>query len=113
MDVVTRLVLLCRRPLRLAADDADQWLQSQVRCLLDDGLVAGIRFVALSSASIAWGRQWDHLIEIDLIDGADPNEVVRTEACAGLLGDLRLLGMQPTVFVADDERAIALTPEHR
>ncbi len=107
-EAVTRLLVLCSRPLHLAADDADKWLESELRGLLANDLVARIDFVALASASLAWGRQWDYLLEIDLREGSDPNVVVRSPACSGLLGDLRLLGMRPTVLVADDDHAIAV-----
>lgn len=112
MEAVTRLLVLCGRPLHLAADDADRWLESEVRDLVADDLVARIDFISLSSASLAWGRQWDYLLEIHLREGSDPNALVRSAACSGLLGDMRLLGMRPTVLVADDGHAISRMPHH-
>jgi hypothetical protein len=105
---VTRLLVLCARPAHLTGDEADEWLRSEVRELLADHGVTRIDFVLLASASVAWGRQWDYLIEIDLRDGTNPNALVRSPSCAGLLGDLRLLGMRPTVLVVDDDRAISV-----
>ena len=94
--------------MHLTAKDAATWLESEVRELLADDFATRIHFISLSSASTAWGRQWDYLIEIDLREGSDPNAVVRSAACASLLGDLRLLGMRPTVLVADEEHEITL-----
>ena len=51
---------------------------------------------------------WDYLIAIDLRAGGDAGIVVDGAACAGLLGDFRLLGMRPSVVVANDERSVVL-----
>ncbi len=54
-----------------------------------------------------WGRQWDYLIAIDLRAGSDAGAVINAPACAGMLGDFRLLGMRPSA-VADDQRTVVL-----
>ena len=75
--------------------------------LLTDGAVTQIEVTTLRSASSRWGRQWDYLIAIDLRAGSDAGVLVDGAACAALLGDFRLLGMRPSVVVAD-ERSVVL-----
>lgn len=106
-------MVLCARPLHLAREEADRWLCRQLTEVLAEDEVAGIRLTSLSSASMAWARPCDYLIEIDLRPGAEPGALVRGAVCAGVFGDLRLLGMRPAVLVVDDRRAVAVAAERR
>ena len=110
---VSRLLVLCCRPMQLSPHDAEAWLRAQARGVLADGTAAQIHVTTLTGASTAWGRAWDYLITIEVRSDACAATVVNGDACARLLGDLRLMGMLPNVVVADDARTVVLAVEHR
>ena len=87
---------------------AEEWLREEVGKLFTDGAVTQIEVTTPGSASLRWGRRWDYPIAFDLRAGSDAGILVDGAACAGLLGDFRLLGMRPSVVVADDERSVVL-----
>jgi hypothetical protein len=101
---MTRVLVLCCRPMHLSPSDAEKWLREEVSGVLADSAVADIQITTLLSASSTWGRAWDYLIAIGLHDGALAGAAVTSGACADLLGELRQLRMQPNVVVATDER---------
>ena len=103
-----KVLVLCGRPMHRSPRAAEEWLREEVGKLLTDGAVTQIEVTTLGSASLRWGRQWDYLIAIDLRAGSDAGILVDGAACAALLGDFRLLGMRPSVVVADDERSVVL-----
>ena len=102
-----KVLALCGRPMRLSPRAAEEWLREEVGKLLTDGAVTQIEVTTLGSASLRWGRQRDYPIAIDLRAGSDARILVDGAACAGL-GDLCLLGMRPSVVVANDERSVVL-----
>jgi len=108
MLAVIKLLVLCCRPMHLSSPAAEEWLRKEVGEILADGAVTAIEITTLLSASMRWGRQWDYLIAIDLRAGSDAGTVINAPACAGVLGDFRLLGMRPSVAVADDEGTVVL-----
>jgi hypothetical protein len=110
MEVMTRVLLLCCRPPQLSADEAERWLRSQMKELVETRRVACISLTSLESATLAWRRHWDYLIEIEPRALFEPQALLEAPACVALLADLRLLGLQPTVAVARDERTVALLP---
>jgi hypothetical protein len=99
---VTRLIVLVGTPYHLRAAEAEEWLRSEASGL---ATVAGVRRAVLSplaSPSLHWSDEWGWLIEIDCENRDDMDRVVRDGAWTDLLGDLRLLGMRPTVAVVGD-----------
>ena len=68
--VMTRILVLCCRPMHLSPSDAEKWLREEVSGVLADSAVAQIQITTLLSASSTWGRAWDYLIAIELRDGA-------------------------------------------
>ena len=105
---MTRILVLCCRPMHLSPSDAEKWLREEVSGVLADTAVARIQITTLLSASSTWGRAWDYLIAIELRDGAGTGAAVTSGACADLLFELRQLRMQPNVVVATDERTVVL-----
>jgi hypothetical protein len=96
---VTRLIVLVGTPEHLRAAEAENWLRGEAAGL---ATVDGVRRALLSplaSPSPRWGNQWGWLIEIDCESPDGANRVVRDGAWTALMGDLRLLGMRPTVAV--------------
>ncbi len=93
------MMLTVRRPHHLKAEEARAWLQEQASNLIG---ISGVRTVVVSRLGAPGGRwegAFDWLLELELDEGADPTSIVRDEVCASLLGDLRLLGMRPSVAV--------------
>jgi hypothetical protein len=106
---VARLMILWRRPHHLTADEVEQWTRRKLGRLI--GLEA-VRHAGLTrprSASAARPREWDWMLEVHRAQWADEEGFVEGDACAEWLGDLRLLGMRPSIIVAGDE--IVLGPE--
>ena len=106
---MTRVLVLCCRPMHLSPSDAEKWLREQVSGVLADTAVAQIEITTLLSASSTWGRSWDYLIAIELRDGARRRRRRQHGACADLLCELRQLRMQPNVVVSTDDRTVVLT----
>lgn len=67
--------------------------------------IEGVRCAELTrlrDASPRYGRDWDWMLELHLTAGTDAHQCVDHHgACREWLGDLRLLGMRPSVLVAD------------
>ena len=99
---MTRLIVLVGTPHHLRAAEAEEWLRSEASGL---ATVEGVRRAVLSplaSPSLRWNNQWGWLIEIDCENRDDTDRVVQDGAWTALLGDLRLLGMRPTVALVGD-----------
>lgn len=98
---MARLLVLVRPPHHLDLEEAEDWLRQEVAPVTGS---AGVRSAALSrlaSASRRWTQEWGWLIELEFKDAQAARAAVAEDACAMLLGDLRLLGMRPTVAVID------------
>ena len=93
--------------MHLSPRAAEEWWREEIGKLLTDGAVTQIEVTTPGRASLQWGRRWDYLIAIDLCAGSDAGILVDGAACAALLGDFYLLGMRPSVVVAD-ERSVVL-----
>ncbi len=101
-------MVLVRPPRQLEVDEAEGWLRQELAPVIG---AAGVRSAALSrlaSASVHWSQDWGWLIEFDFETAEHARGAVRESAWAMLLGDLRLLGMSPTVALVDS--AQELTP---
>jgi hypothetical protein len=96
---VARLQLTVRRPYHLKPEEARDWLRAEAATLRGVEGVASMTVARLGAVGGRWASDGDWLIELELDDDADPSAVVRSEACAVLLGDLRLLGMRPSLAV--------------
>jgi hypothetical protein len=108
---VTRLILLCERPRHLARDEAVAWFTRATGQLAASPGVRELLLTELESASLRWTRTADWMVEAELERDVDPRRLVDTEPWRDLLADLRLLGMRPSVAVADPERVSDLRPD--
>jgi hypothetical protein len=98
---MARLMVLVRPPHQLELDEAEDWLRQQLAPVIR---AAGVRSAALSrlaSASLRWSHEWGWLVEFDFETAERARGAVGEDAWAMLLGDLRMLGMSPTVALAD------------
>ena len=96
------MLLTVRRPHHLKPEESLEWLRGEIDDLLSIAGVESMTLAKLGSAGGRWQGDYDWLIELELEDDADPARVVRHEHCASLLGDLRLLGMRPSVVVLQE-----------
>jgi hypothetical protein len=102
MPVVARLVILWTRPYHLTAEEAATWAQQEVGRLLAVDAVRCAELTRLRSASLRHSRDWDWMLEIHLSPGATAEACLDAAAFAEWLSDLRLLGMRPSVLLAED-----------
>jgi hypothetical protein len=96
---VARLIVLVGTPQHLRPEEADDWLRKEAAALTT---AEGVRRAAISpleSPSLRWPTQWGWLIELDCDNPGGVDRATRDDAWKDLLGDLRLLGMRPTVAV--------------
>jgi hypothetical protein len=96
------MLLTVRRPYHLKPEETLDWLNSEIGDLLGIAGVKSMTLAKLGSPGCRWQGDYDWLIELELQEDADPARIVRDEACAMLLGDLRLLGMRPSVAVVQE-----------
>jgi hypothetical protein len=101
---VRRLIVLCRHPYHLHREEASSWLAGEVRAVIRDDALPSGRLTLLRRAGEHAGDGWGWLIELQL-PGTDAT-IARHSACAGLLADLRLLGMSPRATIADDAETL-------
>jgi hypothetical protein len=102
MRSVARLVILWTRPYHLTAEEAQTWARQEVGRLLAVNAVRCAELTLLRSASLRHSRDWDWMLEIYLTPGATTDDCVNAAAFAEWLSDLRLLGMRPSVLLADN-----------
>ncbi|HEX2413845.1 MAG TPA: hypothetical protein VHJ37_01385 [Thermoleophilaceae bacterium] len=98
---MARLMVLVSPPHHLGLEEAEHWLREELAPVTAG---AGVRSAALSrlaAASRRWSQEWGWLIELEFEDAQAAREAVAEDACRMLLGDLRLVGMRPTVALVD------------
>jgi hypothetical protein len=98
---MARLVVLVSPPRRLKPHEAEAWLRQELAPVVRAG---GLRSAALSRLAGAWSgshQEWGWLVELDFETAECARGAVREDAWAMLLGDLRLVGMSPTVAFVD------------
>jgi hypothetical protein len=94
-------MVLVRPPRQLELAEAEDWLRQQLASVVG---AEGVRSVALSrlaSASSRWSQDWGWLVEFEFETAERARGAVGEAAWSMLLGDLRLLGMSPTVALVD------------
>lgn len=96
---MARLVVFVDSPYHLAPAEAEDWLSSQAAALAGvDGVQRGV-LSRLASPSEQWSDHWAWMIELDCDEPDGAQRAVRDTAWRLVLGDLRLLGMHPSVAV--------------
>jgi hypothetical protein len=99
---MTRVILLVGAPQHLRPEEAEEWLRKEATALSAAEGVTRAVISPLASPSARWPNQWGWLIEVDCDGPGDAQSATRDDAWTALLGDLRLLGMRPTVAVVGD-----------
>ena len=103
---VQRLLIMCLRPYQLGMAEADAWLRRELDKLISGGNFGRAALSELRSVSLAWGREWDWLLELELTSDAEA-ALARGSPLNEFLLDLRLLGMRPTVAITGDMAELA------
>jgi hypothetical protein len=107
---VPRLLVLCRHPYHLPRADAQAWLTQEFQAVLRRDELQRARLTRLRSPFSRSSSSCDWLVEFRLETMASSTPLVQGNAFRELVADLRLLGMTPTVVVADDSKAVELRP---
>jgi hypothetical protein len=96
---VPRLLILWTRPGHLSLEEADAWIRSELAVLDAVPDVASSRITEVRSAAAAHPASWHWLLELDVSDDAAAGRSLQRGPVADWVGDLRLLGMRPTVLL--------------
>jgi hypothetical protein len=94
---VARLVVFVDSPYHLTPAEAEDWLRDEAVALATvDGVRRGV-LSRLASPSEQWSDHWGWMIELECEDPDGSQRAVRDQAWKLVLGDLRMLGMRPSV----------------
>jgi len=96
---VPRLVILWSRPTHLTRKEADAWIEAEVLALTAVPEVDGSRLAEVRPAAMAYPADWHWMLELDVADDAAAGRTLHRGPIADWVGDLRLLGMRPTVLL--------------
>jgi len=99
-------MLFVRRPYHLSEHEADRWMRSQAAALAAARPVKSVELSRLQSPAARSGGDWDWLIEMHLSRAEDALHAAREPVCRDLVGDLRLLGMNPSLLLVDGTRPL-------
>lgn len=96
---MSQIAVRCHPDTPVATEDVQKWLTAEVRRLREDAPDAAVRLLRLSQAGPEGeiGVGWQ--IELGIALAEAPLD---QKSLSELLGDLRLLGLQPSVLQAQD-----------
>lgn len=103
---VTRLLVLWTKPIQLPPHDMEDWVHKEAVRLHDLPAVMSLALTQLARASDRHARPADWLLEIELADHASSADCVESPLFAEWFGDMRQMGMRPTIMLADGTRAL-------
>jgi hypothetical protein len=103
---IVRLMLFVRRPYHLSEQEGDAWMHGQAVPLAQAATVESVHVSRLHGPGPQGGHDWDWLIEMHCEDAEAARQAARAEACRDLVADMRLLGMQPRLVLADAGRPL-------
>jgi hypothetical protein len=103
---IARLLLFARRPYHLSDAEADRWMRTQAASLVRIAAVNSVDLSRIDTPAVRGGEGWDWLVEMHVDRGEDGVQAARDPACRDLVADLRLLGMQPSLVLADGTRPL-------
>jgi hypothetical protein len=99
-------MLFVRRPYMLSDDEAVRWMREQAATVAEMRAVERVELVRLQSPALRGGADCEWLVEMHCASGEDAGRAACHDTCRELIADLRLLGMQPRLVVADGAEAI-------
>jgi hypothetical protein len=98
---MARLVMMVRPPHHVRLEEAEDWLRGELGPVAE---AQGVRCAAISRLRVASHRQaleWGWLVELGFEDPDTARQVAGDGPWMELMGDLRLLGMRPTVALIE------------
>jgi hypothetical protein len=98
---VARLMIFVERPRHVGSDEAESWLEHELAAFDGNG-VARIQLKRLVSGSLRFAETWSWMVQIDCDDVEAARDALGNGPAMMLLGDLRLLGMRPSVALVED-----------
>jgi hypothetical protein len=107
IERVARLLLFVRRPAVLSDSEAADWMREQAEPLARASSVDRVELIRLRAPGSHEVADCEWLIEMHCERGEDAARAARDDACRDLVADLRLLGMQPRLVVADGNEPLA------
>jgi hypothetical protein len=106
IEAVARLMLFVRRPYVLSEQEAVRWMREQAAVLATVGAVERVELTRLQPPALRGGSDCEWLFEMHCARGEDAGRAACDDVCRELVADLRLLGMQPSLVVADGTEPI-------
>jgi hypothetical protein len=98
-----RILVLWNPARGLTVEDDEAWVRAHVESVgACDGVVA-MALHPVKSAAVRHPQPYGWCLELRLDPGHEPRNVVRAAPFAEFLGDMRLLGMRPSVLAIDGE----------
>ena len=94
-------MLFVRRPSALSQEEASRWMREQAAPLAGTNGVERVELFRLQAPALGGTADCEWLIEMHCRFGEDAARAARDAVCRELVADLRLLGMQPRLVVAD------------
>ena len=98
-----RILVLWNAGRGVAPGEDEGWARSQAQRIRSCHGVAAMALHPVQSAAVLHPQPCSWCLEVRLAPGHEPSEVVRADAFAEFLGDMRLLGMHPRVLAIDGE----------
>jgi len=95
-------MIFVEHPWHVSTEEAEAWLEREVEPLGGNG-VDRVRLRRLRSASLRFSETWAWMVELECRDAEAACEAVSGGAGLTLLGDLRMLGMRPSVALVEDD----------
>jgi hypothetical protein len=107
---MARLVLLAQSPPHLDGGETEAWLRKELDALVGEPGVLRVSLSRLESVSLRFARSSDWLIEMECAAAEDAVRATTTSAFRDLFGDLRLIGMHPSLALANCPLQLAERP---
>jgi hypothetical protein len=102
-DAPVRVLVLWNTVRGLGPGEDECWARSEVAKLRAYEGIAAMALHPVTSAAVRHPRPYSWCLELRVAEGHTASELVRARACAEFLGDLRLLGMPPSVIAIEGE----------
>ncbi|HEV3376963.1 MAG TPA: hypothetical protein VG126_06760 [Thermoleophilaceae bacterium] len=99
-------MLFVRRPYHLSQEEADRWMKAEAAPLAGAAGVASVEVSRLRSPGAPGSNEWDWLVEMSFEGADEAARAAREAVCRDLVADMRLLGMRPSLTLADDTRPL-------
>ena len=98
-----RILVLWNASRGVGPGEDASWACSQAQRIWGCPGIDAMALHPVKSAAVLHPQPCSWCLELRLVPGQEPSELVRARAFAEFLGDMRLLGMHPRVLAIDGE----------